>query len=89
MLTLSPNIILNTIQEEQFKKEYDLENNTDKEIDTKLNNVLNDVKNFCSLQIKTVSDNYEKLNDSYCINDINLTLALKMIKSSIFDKIGN
>ena len=34
---------------------------TKEEIDTKLNNVLNDVKNFCSLQIKTVSDNYEKL----------------------------
>ena len=31
------------------------------EIDTKLNNVLNDVKNFCTNQIKTVSDNYEKL----------------------------
>ena len=31
------------------------------EIENKLNNVLNDVKNFCSLQIKTVSDNYEKL----------------------------
>jgi len=34
---------------------------TKEEIETKLNNVLNDVKNFCSLQIKTVSDNYEKL----------------------------
>jgi chromosome segregation ATPase len=31
------------------------------EIESKLNNVLNDVKNFCSNQIKTVSDNYEKL----------------------------
>ena len=31
------------------------------EIETKLNNVLNDVKNFCTNQIKTVSDNYEKL----------------------------
>ena len=31
------------------------------EIETKLNNVLNDVKNFCSNQIKTVSENYEKL----------------------------
>ena len=31
------------------------------EIENKLNNVLNDVKNFCALQIKTVSDNYEKL----------------------------
>ena len=31
------------------------------EIENKLNNVLNDVKNFCSFQIKTVSDNYEKL----------------------------
>jgi hypothetical protein len=31
------------------------------EIENKLNNVLNDVKNFCTLQIKTVSDNYEKL----------------------------
>ena len=34
---------------------------TKEEIENKLNNVLNDVKNFCSLQIKTVSDNYEKL----------------------------
>ena len=31
------------------------------EIDNKLNNILNDVKNFCNLQIKTVSDNYEKI----------------------------
>ena len=31
------------------------------EIETKLNNVLNDVKNFCTNQIKTVSENYEKL----------------------------
>ena len=31
------------------------------EIENKLNNVLTDVRNFCSLQIKTVSDNYEKL----------------------------
>ena len=31
------------------------------EIESRLNNVLNDVKNFCSNQIKTVSDNYEKL----------------------------
>ena len=31
------------------------------EIDNKLTNVLNDVKNFCSNQIKTVSDNYEKM----------------------------
>jgi len=31
------------------------------EIENKLSNVLNDVKNFCSLQIKTVSENYEKL----------------------------
>ena len=34
---------------------------TKEEIDTKLNNVLNDIKNFCSLQIKNVSDNYEKI----------------------------
>ena len=31
------------------------------EIENKLNNVLTDIKNFCSIQIKTVSDNYEKL----------------------------
>ena len=31
------------------------------EIDNKLNTILNDVKNFCNLQIKTVSDNYEKI----------------------------
>ena len=31
------------------------------EIENKLNNILNDVKNFCSQQIKTVSDNYEKI----------------------------
>ena len=34
---------------------------TKEEIDSKLNNVLNDVKNFCTNQIKTVSDNYEKI----------------------------
>ena len=34
---------------------------TKEEIDNKLNNVLNDIKNFCSLQIKSVSDNYEKI----------------------------
>ena len=34
---------------------------TRQEIDNKLNNVLNDVKNFCNLQIKNVSDNYEKI----------------------------
>ena len=31
------------------------------EIENKLNNILNDVKNFCNQQIKTVSDNYEKI----------------------------
>ena len=31
------------------------------EIENKLNNILNDVKNFCNLQIKNVSNNYEKL----------------------------
>ena len=31
------------------------------EINNKLNNILNDVKNFCSNQIRTVSDNYEKI----------------------------
>ena len=34
---------------------------TRQEIENKLNNVLNDVKNFCNLQIKNVSDNYEKI----------------------------
>ena len=31
------------------------------EIENKLNNILNDVKNFCNLQIKNVSNNYEKI----------------------------
>jgi hypothetical protein len=34
---------------------------TRQEIENKLNNVLNDAKNFCNLQIKNVSDNYEKI----------------------------
>ena len=31
------------------------------EIETKLNNVLDGIKNFCNLQIKSVSDKYEKI----------------------------
>ena len=31
------------------------------EIENKLNNILNDVKNFCNLQIKNVSNNYEQI----------------------------
>jgi len=32
-----------------------------KEIETKLNNILNEVKNFCDLQIKNVSEKYENI----------------------------
>lgn len=31
------------------------------EIENKLNNILNDVKNFCNIQIKNVSNNYEQI----------------------------
>ena len=49
------------------------------EIENKLNNVLTDVKNFCNLQIKNVSDNYEKIikkikNDS---EELNFELSKK------------
>ena len=47
-------------ENDSIQKNKYLETST-QEIETKLNNVLNDVKNFCNLQIKNVSDNYEKI----------------------------
>ena len=47
-------------ENESIQKNKYLEIST-QEIENKLNNVLNDVKNFCELQIKNVSENYEKI----------------------------
>ena len=47
-------------EEENVKKNKYLES-AKQEIDNKLNTCVNDIKNFCDIQIKNVSDNYEKL----------------------------
>ena len=50
---------LNKENEDLQKKKY-LELST-QEIETKLNNVLSDIKNYCEIQINSVSNNYEKV----------------------------